>query len=95
MILGLNHLSFCAVAGLTSLLRARDVAQQRHIHLHLVSGPQVERLLRLTGLHDRFLAHPRSAHCGRRGVDRRTHHDRAHHDRLSLVGRHHRAHPAP
>ena len=58
LILNVSHLSFCAAAGLSSLLRAQDAAQRRDIVLCLVSARLMDRLLALTGLGREFLTYP-------------------------------------
>jgi anti-anti-sigma factor len=58
LILDMSHLSYCNVAGLTCLLRARDLAHDQHVSFQLVTGALVERLLRLLDLHDRFVTCP-------------------------------------
>lgn len=55
LILDVSHLGFCGAAGLTSLLSARELAQNQHRCLYLVSGPPVVRLLYLTDLRDQFV----------------------------------------
>lgn len=55
LILDVSHLSFCGVAGLRSLLTARELANYHRTYLYLVSCPRVGRLLHLTGLHDQFV----------------------------------------
>lgn len=58
LVLDLSHLSFCGVAGLTCLLQGRDLARDHNTQLRLVTGPLVERLLRILDLRDHFLTCP-------------------------------------
>ena len=55
LILEVTHLGFRGVAGLRSVLSARELAQNRHTCLYLVSGPLVGRLLYLTDLRHQFV----------------------------------------
>jgi anti-anti-sigma factor len=55
LILDVSHLGFCGVAGLRSLLSARDLARDQHIDLYLVSGRVMTRLLSWSGLREQFV----------------------------------------
>jgi anti-sigma B factor antagonist len=58
LLLNLSHLDFCGAVGLSSLVKAGQLAEQQHTVLRLIIGRRLDRLLRLTEMDGQFLTYP-------------------------------------